>query len=115
MVFRSDVRLRCCNGQGEERNGEAEMTRSEVAASLALVIAAAVLSPGMARYAFADDAKLPKGFYAFGPDQTIVDIGKTEWQPLKLDGLSPGAEIASLRGDLGKGGGEIVLRVPANY
>src|SRR5207253_10939080 len=58
---------------------------------------------------------LPKGFSSFGPDQTIADVGKVEWQPLQLEGLPPGAEIASLRGDLGKGGGEILLRVPANY
>jgi len=58
---------------------------------------------------------LPKGFSSFGPDQTITDIGKVEWQPLKLEGLPPGIEIATLRGDLGKGGGEILLRLPANY
>src|SRR5438270_13501132 len=58
---------------------------------------------------------LPKGFSSFGPDQTIADVGKVEWQPLKLEGLPPGIEIATLRGDLGKGGGEILLRLPANY
>src|SRR5215468_9133189 len=63
----------------------------------------------------AADNATPKGFLSFGPDQTIVDIGKVEWQPLKLEGLPPGIEIATLRGDLGKGGGEILLRVPANY
>jgi quercetin dioxygenase-like cupin family protein len=57
----------------------------------------------------------PKGFFSFGVDQTIADIGKVEWQPLKLEGLPPGIEIAALRGDLAKGGGEILLRVPANY
>jgi len=57
----------------------------------------------------------PKGFSSFGPDQTIADVGKVEWQPLKLDGLPPGIEIAALRGDLAKGGGEILLRLPANY
>src|SRR5205823_716997 len=56
---------------------------------------------------------LPKGFSSFGPDQTIADVGKVEWQPLKLEGLPPGIEIATLRGDLGKGGGEILLRLPA--
>jgi quercetin dioxygenase-like cupin family protein len=65
--------------------------------------------------AAAADAAMPKGFYAFGPDQTIADIGKIEWQPLKLEGLPPGIEVAVLRGDLAKGGGEILLRVPANY
>ena len=63
----------------------------------------------------AADTPMPKGFSSFGPDQTIVDVGKVEWQPLKLEGLPPGIEIAQLRGDLAKGGGEILLRLPANY
>ncbi len=53
--------------------------------------------------------------YGFGPDQTIVDIGKVAWEPLRLDGLAPGAEIAVLRGDLAKGGAEILLRFPPGY
>ena len=61
------------------------------------------------------DAPAPKGFFSFGADQTITDIDQVEWQPLELEGLPPGIEIASLRGDLAKGGGEILLRVPAHY
>ena len=57
----------------------------------------------------------PKGVYSFGPDQTMADIGKMEWAPLKLEGLPPGIEIATLRGDLAKGGGEILLRTPPKY
>jgi quercetin dioxygenase-like cupin family protein len=57
----------------------------------------------------------PKGVYSFGADQTIADIGKMEWAPLKLEGLPAGIEIAVLRGDLAKGGGEILLRTPPNY
>jgi hypothetical protein len=57
----------------------------------------------------------PKGVYSFGADQTIADLGKMEWAPLQLQGLPPGIEIASLRGDLAKGGGEIVLRTPPKY
>ena len=53
--------------------------------------------------------------YSFGPDQTIVEIGKAAWEPLRLDGLPPGAEIAVLRGDLAKGGAEILLRFPSGY
>lgn len=56
-----------------------------------------------------------KGFYSFGGDQTIVDVGKLDWAPLKLDGLPAGIEIATLRGDLTKGGGEILLRTPPGY
>lgn len=55
------------------------------------------------------------GSYSFGPDQTIVDIGKLDWAPLKLEGLPEGIEIATLRGDLAKGGGEILLRTPPGY
>lgn len=44
-----------------------------------------------------------------------MDIGKVAWEPLRLDGLAPGAEIAVLRGDLAKGGAEILLRFPPGY
>ena len=57
----------------------------------------------------------PKGVYSFGADQTIADIGKMDWAPLTLEGLPPGIEIATLRGDLEKGGGEILLRTPHKY
>jgi len=76
---------------------------------------AAIIALAAPIAATAADAGTPKGFFSFGADQTIVDIGNVDWQPLKLDGLPAGAEIASLRGDLAKGGGEILLRVPANY
>lgn len=52
---------------------------------------------------------------AFGVDQTIVDVGKVVWAPLELEGLPKGVEIATLRGDLGKGEAEILLRLPAGY
>jgi hypothetical protein len=58
---------------------------------------------------------MPKGVYSFGADQTIADISKLEWAPLQLQGLPPGIEIATLRGDLAKGGGEILLRTPPKY
>src|SRR3954451_23033498 len=63
----------------------------------------------------AQQTLLPKGVYAFGDDQTIADIDKMEWAPLKLEGLPKGIEIAVLRGDLAKGGGEILLRTPPRY
>jgi hypothetical protein len=66
-------------------------------------------------WSIAADAPMPKGFFSFGSDQTLADIGKLEWQPLQLEGLPPGAEVAVLRGDLAKGGAEILLRLPANY
>ena len=81
--------------------------------SLIAAVALAAALPSSANAA--EEQKPAKGFSAFGTDQTIADIGKVEWQPLKLEGLPAGIEIAALRGDLGKGGGEILLRLPANY
>jgi len=52
---------------------------------------------------------------SFGKDQTIVDIAKVVWAPLKLEGLPPGADIAVLRGDLAKGDAQILLRFPPGY
>jgi hypothetical protein len=52
---------------------------------------------------------------SFGSDQTIIDLNKITWSPLKVEGLAVGAEIAVLRGDLGKDHSESVLRLPPNY
>lgn len=52
---------------------------------------------------------------SFGKDQTIVDVGKVVWSPLEVEGLPKGGEIALLRGDLGKGEAEALLRFPAGY
>jgi hypothetical protein len=52
----------------------------------------------------------------YNVDQTIIDIAKIHWQPLKLEGLAPGAEIAILRGDLDDAHGvELLLRLPPGY
>lgn len=52
---------------------------------------------------------------SFGKDQTIVDLTKIVWSPLKVDGLPSGAEIAVLRGDLSKGEAEALLKFPPGY
>ena len=52
---------------------------------------------------------------AFGTDQTIVDLDKLVWEPLQVEGLDPGAEIAVIRGDLGKDHSESILRLPPGY
>ncbi len=52
---------------------------------------------------------------AFGDDQTIVDIDKLVWEPLEVESLASGAEIAVVRGDLGKGHSESFLRLPPGY
>ncbi len=52
---------------------------------------------------------------SFGTDQTIVDLKTVVWNPLKVDGLASGAEIAVLRGNLENGSSESFLRLPAGY
>ncbi len=52
---------------------------------------------------------------ALGHDQTIIDFDKIVWQPLEVEGLAPGAEIAVIRGDLSKDGSEVVIKTPAGY
>ena len=41
-----------------------------------------------------------------------VDLDKVVWEPLEVDGLAPGAEIAVIRGDLAKDHSESVVRLP---
>lgn len=41
---------------------------------------------------------------AVGPDQTIIDLSTRVWAPLTAEGVTPGPEIAVLRGDLKSGG-----------
>ena len=52
---------------------------------------------------------------AFGDDQTIIDLKKVIWEPLKVTGLPSGAEIAILRGKLETGTSESLLRLPPGY
>jgi quercetin dioxygenase-like cupin family protein len=52
---------------------------------------------------------------SFGKDQTIIDLSRVVWEPLKGEGIPPGPEIALLHGDLAAGGGEALVRLPANY
>jgi quercetin dioxygenase-like cupin family protein len=52
---------------------------------------------------------------SFGKDQAIIDLSKVVWEPLQGEGIPPGPEIAVLRGDLAAGGGELLVRLPANY
>ena len=79
-----------------------------------LIAVGALLMAFMSNVAPAQQPQ-PKGVYSFGPDQTVADITKVDWAPLKLAGLPEGIEIATLRGDLAKGGGEILLRTPPGY
>jgi hypothetical protein len=53
--------------------------------------------------------------FAFGADQTIIDLNKLVWEPLKAEGVLPGPELAILRGDAKGGALEVMVRLPANY
>ena len=52
---------------------------------------------------------------ALSSDQTSIDFGKVTWEPLEVEGLPPGAEIALLRGDLGKDGSQAFVKAPPGY
>lgn len=53
--------------------------------------------------------------FAFGPDQTIINLNKLAWSPLTAEGVPAGPEIAVLRGDGKSGVFEAMVRLPANY
>ena len=63
----------------------------------------------------ADKAASNKQPLSFGTGQTIIDLQKVVWEPLKGEGIPPGVQIAMLRGDLAAGGGELLVRLPAHY
>jgi quercetin dioxygenase-like cupin family protein len=63
----------------------------------------------------ADKAASNKQPLSFGTGQTIIDLQKVVWEPLKGEGIPPGVQIAMLRGDLAAGGGELLVRLPANF
>jgi quercetin dioxygenase-like cupin family protein len=63
----------------------------------------------------ADKVASNKQPLSFGKGQTIIDLQKVVWEPLKGEGIPPGVQVAVLRGDLAAGGGELVVRLPANY
>jgi quercetin dioxygenase-like cupin family protein len=63
----------------------------------------------------ADKVASNKQPLSFGTGQTIIDLQKVVWEPLRGEGIPPGVQIAMLRGDLAAGGGELLVRLPANY
>jgi quercetin dioxygenase-like cupin family protein len=63
----------------------------------------------------ADKVASNKQPLSFGQGQTIIDLQRVVWEPLKGEGIPPGVQIAMLRGDLAAGGGELLVRLPANY
>ncbi|MBA2408503.1 MAG: DUF4437 domain-containing protein [Gammaproteobacteria bacterium] len=83
--------------------------------SLRLLTLSALLAIGSTNALFAHELGSNKKPLSFGDDQTIVDLTKIVWEPLEVEGLAPGAEIAVLRGDLGTGVSESLLRLPPGY
>ena len=52
---------------------------------------------------------------SFGPEQSIIDMSKVNWTPLKGEHIKSGAQIAVLRGTLSSGPVEFLLQLPAHY
>jgi quercetin dioxygenase-like cupin family protein len=91
------------------RHGSTKLLRSLIVVALAVAVTIANLAVAQ------DKSGSNKQPLAFGPDQTIIDLNKLVWEPLKAEGVPPGPEIAVLRGDGKAGGLEAVVRLPANY
>jgi quercetin dioxygenase-like cupin family protein len=85
--------------------------KSLFAVSAVLLLALTSVTNGSA----AAKAASNKQPLSFGQGQTIIDLQKVVWEPLKGEGIPPGVQIALLRGDLAAGGGELLVRLPANY
>jgi hypothetical protein len=62
----------------------------------------------------ADKVASNKQPLSFGKGQTIIDLQQVVWEPLKGEGIPPGVQMALLRGELAAGGGELLVRLPAN-
>ena len=77
---------------------------------LALIVAAMLMT-----HSYAHQLGSNKKPIAFGNDQTIVDVDKLVWEPLNVEGLPPGAEIAPLRGSLDIAQSESIVRIPPGY
>lgn len=90
------------------------MMTVQTSKSLLLIMLLSTASFSYNSWAHEGDASNIKPL-SFGSDQTIIDLNKITWSPLEVEGLAPGAEIAVLRGDLGKDHSESVLKLPPGY
>lgn len=81
----------------------------------ALLIVLCLVLASFAQGSAEDKGASNKQPLSFGKDQTIIDLNKVAWEPLTGEGIPPGPEIAMLRGNLAAGGGEALVRLPANY
>ncbi len=80
-----------------------------------IIVISLLISPLFLVNTVAHESGSNKKPLIFGDGQVTVDIEKVVWEPLVVEGLMPGAEIAVLRGDLGKGYSESLLKPPPNY
>src|SRR5262249_4066697 len=105
---------------GEKRNictkGSAvHDQRGHIRQRVVFLVSLCVLVTAVAHGRAADILASNKQPLAFGPGQTLIDLKKIVWEPLTGEGIPPGAKIATLRGDLAKGGGELLVYLPPNY
>ena len=91
--------------------GSLVWSQSLVTFVLALVLMLTPFTQGIA----ADIIASNKHPLSFGPGQTLIDLKKIAWEPLKGEGIPPGARIATLHGDLAAGGAELLVYLPAHY
>ena len=94
------------------KQGLIRLTQAFIAVSVALFLMLTTVSVAMAQ----NEPASNKQPLSFGPDQTIIDLNRLSWEPLDFEGVPPGAEIATLRGNLQNAESlEAVVRFPANY
>lgn len=91
------------------------MNKKKIIKGLSVVVLSALFGATPYSATLAHELGSNKKPLAFGNDQTTIDITKVVWEPLVVEGLAPGAEIAVLRGDLGTGVSESLLKLPPNY
>ena len=94
----------------ESDQGVLTLTKSLHTLFIVLFLALTSFTHGSAE----DNMASNKQPLSFGKDQTIIDLNKVVWEPLTGEGIPPGPEIAILRGNLAAGGGEALVRLPAN-
>jgi quercetin dioxygenase-like cupin family protein len=110
MAQRSKAKRNLCT-KGSAVHDQRCHLRQGVACFVSLCVLLTAVTYGLA----ADILASNKQSLSFGPGQTIIDLKRIVWEPLKREGIPPGAKIATLRGDLAKGGGELLVYLPPNY
>jgi quercetin dioxygenase-like cupin family protein len=99
----------------EKKGGAVDHQRCHPSRGCAFVLSLVLLLTAVTSGRAADIIASNKKPMSFGPGQTIIDLKKIVWEPLKGEGIPPGAKMATLHGDLAKGGGELLVYLPPNY